>query len=437
VRGRSVPSVPADARTEAGRLAELEVVIARGLQSYFNVGMALYRIREERLYREQRPGTTFEKYCWERWGFARQTAYDLIKAYRVVENVRTSVQSQPLQSQAVELASLEPAHQREVAKAIQAEGSCFSEIPVRNIRQIVREVKSGTSPAEAVNQCHAKPWTPPKITEDADMVPDPPEDAITQTGDLWILGEHRLIVGDATDPADMETLMAGDAADLVVTDPPYNVDYQGHTADRLKIKNDRMSDVAYMQFLEATFRSCRSAVKLSASLYVFHPSSWQREFQNALEAAGLVIRNQIIWGKNTFTLGRGRYKFQHEPIFYCHVAGQKDTWYGDKSQSTLWQANKPSANRQHPTMKPVELVERALVNSSKSGDIVLDLFGGSGSTLIACEQRGRKARLMEIHPNYANCIVRRFQQCSGKNAVLEGDGRTFAQIAEDRRREAA
>jgi hypothetical protein len=127
--------------------------------------------------------------------------------------------------------------------------------------------------------------------------------------------------------------------------------------------------------------------------------------------------------KNTFAWGFGRYKFQHEPIFYCHVAGQKDPWYGDKSQSTLWQENKPAANRLHPTMKPVELIERALLNSSKAGDIVADLFGGSGSTLIGCERRGRKARLMEIDPKYADCIVRRYQEYTGKQAVLEGDGR--------------
>ena len=175
-----------------------------------------------------------------------------------------------------------------------------------------------------------------------------------------------------------------------------------------------MSDAEFKQFLEAAFRSCRTAVKPGASLYVCHSSSWQREFQNALEAAGFEVRCQIIWAKNTFAWGFGRYKFQHEPIFYCHVAGQKDPWYGDKSQSTLWEEKKPAANRIHPTAKPVELIERALLNSSKAGDIVADLFGGSGSTLIACERRGRKARLMEIDPKYADCIVRRFQEYTGK-----------------------
>jgi len=141
--------------------------------------------------------------------------------------------------------------------------------------------------------------------------------------------------------------------------------------------------------------------------------------------------------KNTFAWGFGRYKFQHEPIFYCHVADQKDPWYGDKSQSTLWEEKKPAANRIHPTAKPVELVERALVNSSKAGDLIVDLFGGSGSTLIGCERRGRKARLMEIDAKYADCIVQRYQEYTGRQGTLGGDGRVFEEVARDRRQEAA
>jgi DNA modification methylase len=182
-----------------------------------------------------------------------------------------------------------------------------------------------------------------------------------------------------------------------------------------------MSDADFKQFLEGAFRGLRAAMKPGASLYLCHSSSWQREFQNALEAAGLDVRCQIIWAKNTFAWGFGRYKFRHEPLFYCNVAGQKDTWYGDI----------------HPTAKPVELIERALLNSSKTGDVVADLFGGSGSTLIACERRGRRARLMEIDPKYADCIVRRFQEYSGKRAILDGDGRAFDVVAKERNQEAA
>ncbi len=272
---------------------------------------------------------------------------------------------------------------------------------------------------------------------DEDAVPDLPQTPVSVLGDLWCLSEHKLLVGDTTNRADVERLMAGIAADLVFIDPPYNVDYEGYTEDRLKIKGDRMSDAEFKQFLEASFRSCRTAVKPGASLYVCHSSSWQREFQNALEAAGFEVRCQIIWAKNTFAWGFGRYKFQHEPLFYGHVAGQKDPWYGDKSQSTLWEEKKPAANRIHPTAKPVELVERALLNSSKADDVVADLFGGSGSTLIACERRSRKSRLMEIDPRYADCICRRFQDYTGAPAVLEGDGRTFDEVAQERHKEVA
>jgi DNA modification methylase len=266
---------------------------------------------------------------------------------------------------------------------------------------------------------------------DEDAVPELPETPISTIGDVWLLGSHRLLVGDATNQNDVARLMAGDVADLVFTDPPYNVDYEGYTEQRLKIKGDRMSAGEFMQFLSAAFRSFRIVVKPGASLYVCHSSSWQREFQGAIESAGFEVRCQIIWAKNTFAWGFGRYKFQHEPIFYCHVAGEKDPWYGDKSQSTLWQEKKPAANRIHPTAKPVELVERALLNSSKSGDIVADLFGGSGSTQIGCERPNRKARLMEIDPRYADCIVRRYQEYTGKQAILEGGG-SFDEVALER-----
>ena len=272
---------------------------------------------------------------------------------------------------------------------------------------------------------------------DEDAVPEVLEAPISVAGDLWRLGQHVLLVGDATNEADVARLMNGAAADLVFIDPPYNCDYQGYTEEHLTIQGDRMSGAEFKQFLEAAFLSCRAVIKPGASLHVCHSSSWQREFQNALEAAGFEVRCQIIWAKNTFAWGFGRYKFRHEPIFYAHVAGQSDAWYGDKSQSTLWEENKPAANRLHPTMKPVELIERALLNSSKAGDVVVDLFGGSGSTLIACERRGRAAWLMELDRRYADVICRRYQEYVGKPATLDGDGRTFDQIAQERRQEAA
>lgn len=267
---------------------------------------------------------------------------------------------------------------------------------------------------------------------DEDAAPEAPEQPVSRTGDLWLLGKHRVLCGDATMPGDVERLMAGDAADLVFTDPPYNVDYEGYTQDKLTIQGDRMKPEEFDRFLRHSFSRFRAVVKPGASLYVCHASSVQREFQNALEASGFEVRCQIIWAKKHFAWGFGRYKFQHEPMFYCHVTGQKNPWYGDKSQSTLWQEKKPAANRLHPTMKPVELIERALMNSSKGGDLVGDLFGGSGSTLIACERRGQHARLMELDPRYVDVICRRFQEYSGKAAVLADDNRAFDEVAAER-----
>jgi DNA modification methylase len=260
---------------------------------------------------------------------------------------------------------------------------------------------------------------------DEDAAPEATENPTTVRGDVWLLGDHRVLCGDAVVEADIAKLMAGEQADLVFTDPPYNVAYEGGTKDKLTILNDAMSAEEFRQFLKDTFVSYRIATKTGASLYVCHPSLYQREFQEAIEHAGFGVRCQIIWAKNTFAWGFGRYKFQHEPIFYCHVKGESDAWYGDKSQSTLWQEKKPAANRLHPTMKPVELIERALLNSSKKDDIVLDLFGGSGSTLIAAERMDRKARLLELDPRYVDVIVIRWQLFTGKVAVHAETGEPF------------
>jgi DNA modification methylase len=272
---------------------------------------------------------------------------------------------------------------------------------------------------------------------DEDAVPELPSEPVSRVSDLFLLGDHKLLVGDAILTTDVERLMAGDAADMVFTDLPYNCGYEGYTKDKLTIKNDDMSPEQFDHFLRVSFTSFRTVVKPEASLYICHSSAFQREFQNAIEAAGFEVRCQIIWAKNTFAWGFARYKFRHEPTFYCHVSGQKDPWYGDKSQSTLWEENKPSANRLHPTMKPVELIERALLNSSKAGDIVADLFGGSGSTLVASERRNRKSRLMEIDPKYADVVVRRYQEYTGKPATLDGNGRKFDEIAQERDQEIA
>lgn len=273
----------------------------------------------------------------------------------------------------------------------------------------------------------------PPLQQDEDAAPDPPPAAVSKLGDLWLLDAHRVLCADATDSSATLRLLGGKLADLAFTDPPYNVNYEGYTEQHLKLQGDHLSRDDFAAFLAATFACYARAVKPAGSLYVCHPSSSQREFQDALEAAGFEVRTQIIWAKNTFAWGFGRYKFQHEPIFYCHHAGKSDRWFGDKTQSTLWQVNKPGASRLHPTMKPVELIERALENSSVARNTVLDLFGGSGSTLIACEKTGRRARLMELDPRYVDVILMRWQSQTGKLATLEGtDGRTFEDMKAER-----
>lgn len=268
---------------------------------------------------------------------------------------------------------------------------------------------------------------------DEDAVPEVPETPVSRPGDLWILGPHRVLCGDTTRIEDVERLMDGEKADMVFTDPPYNVAYEGYTKDKLTIQGDRMLDAEFQRFLNSALEGYRHIVKAGASLYICHASSVQREFQTAIEAAGFAVRCQVIWAKNTFAWGHGRYKYQHEPLFYCHVAGETDAWYGDRSQSTLWVEKKPAANRLHPTMKPVELIDRALRNSSKGGDCIGDLFGGSGSTLIACEGRGRNARLMELDPRYADVIVKRWEEFTGKVAKLAPSECTFEETKQKRR----
>ena len=240
-------------------------------------------------------------------------------------------------------------------------------------------------------------------------------------GKLNLKSEHRLLCGDSTSADDVAKLMNGDKADLVFSDPPYNVAYQGGTEDAMTIQNDAMDFDEYIAFMDAFFTRFREAVKGSASLYICHASAWQLETEAALRRAEFEVRNPVIWVKNCGAFGFARYKFQHEPIFYAHVKGRSDKWYGDLKQTTVWHEKKPAANRLHPTMKPVEIVQRAVVNSSKRGDIVLDLFMGSGTTLIAAQTLERRCYGMEIDPKYADVVVLRWEDWTGKKAVRISD----------------
>lgn len=248
--------------------------------------------------------------------------------------------------------------------------------------------------------------------------PAPSSIAVSQLGDIWQCGRHRLMCGDSTDLSHVMVLMGDVRADMVFTDPPYNVDYRGYTQDALTIANDQLSTTDFKALLENSFATCRGAVKPTASLYICYPDTERNLFEAALVKNGFAIRACLIWAKHHFAWGQGRYKYQHEPILYCHLQNQSDAWYGDKKQSTLWLIDKPHANRLHPTMKPIALIEKALKNSSREGDIILDMFGGSGSTLIACEKRARTAYLLELDPRYVDAIVLRWQAFTGQAAVL-------------------
>ena len=269
---------------------------------------------------------------------------------------------------------------------------------------------------------------------DDDAVPETPDVSVTLPGDVWFLGDHRLLCGDATQIDSVEKVLAGDLADMVWTDPPYNVNY-GATIEgksrgkKRRIANDNLGD-GFEQFLRDACANILSVTK--GAVYICMSSSELHTLRNAFTSAGGHWSTFIIWAKNTFTLGRSDYQRQYEPILYGWREGTDHYWCGARDQGDVWFVNKPVANDLHPTMKPVELIERAILNSSKSRDTVLDPFAGSGSTLIACEKTGRQARLIELDPKYCDVIIRRFEEFSGKRALLESDGRSFDEIAMER-----
>ena len=268
---------------------------------------------------------------------------------------------------------------------------------------------------------------------DDDAVPEVPETPISRSGDIWLLGAHRLLCGDATAAASYERLLAGEHSDMVFTDPPYNVNYANSAKDKMRgkdraILNDNLGDGFYDFLLAAltpTVAHCRGGI------YVAMSSSELDVLQAAFRAAGGKWSTFIIWAKNTFTLGRADYQRQYEPILYGWPEGAQRHWCGDRDQGDVWAIKKPQKNDLHPTMKPVELVERAIRNSSRPGNVVLDPFGGSGTTLIAAEKSGRQGRLIELDPKYVDVIVRRWQDWTGQQATRESDGLAFDQAASE------
>ena len=257
----------------------------------------------------------------------------------------------------------------------------------------------------------------PTITEDE--VPDAAKvETRVKKGDIWQLGEHRLMCGDSTVQTDVERLMAGEKADLLLTDPPYNVAYEGKTKEKLTIQNDKQDDASFLQFLTDCFVCAFSFLKDGASFYIWHADSEGYNFRGALKSAGFVLKQTLIWVKNTMVLGRQDYQWKHEPCLYGWKEGAAHKWYSDRKQTTVLEFDKPNRSEDHPTMKPVALFAYQLCNSTQRGGLVLDLFGGSGTSIIASEQSGRKCYTMELDPHYCDVIIKRWENLTGKEAKL-------------------
>lgn len=248
---------------------------------------------------------------------------------------------------------------------------------------------------------------------------------ITKFGDIWTLGRHRLICGDSTKADTFKSLMDGKFANLVVTDPPYNVNYEGTAG---KIKNDNMDNEAFYTFLLSAFQNTEAVMAKDASVYVFHADTEGLNFRRAFSDAGLYLSGTCIWKKQSLVLGRSPYQWQHEPVLFGWKKSGKHNWYSDRKQTTIWEFDKPKKNADHPTMKPVALVAYPILNSSLSNCIVLDPFGGSGSTLIACEQTDRICNTIEIDEKFCDVIVKRYigEVGTSKTTSVLRDGETLA-----------
>lgn len=252
-----------------------------------------------------------------------------------------------------------------------------------------------------------------------DDVPNPENiESRVKRGEVWILGNHRLMCGDSTHHKDLEILMNGSQANMVFTDPPYNIDYEGGTKKRETIENDNMDSGDFFAFLKAMYDNIYGFMVPGGSIYVCHADAERVNFTAAFRDAGFHLSSVIIWAKNNATFGRQDYFWKHEPILYGWNSSGSHKWYGPNNEETVWNIDRPSKSEIHPTMKPVALVERAIKNSCKQGEIVLDVFGGSGSTLIACEKVHRHCFTMELDESYCGAIIKRWEEFSGKSAIL-------------------
>lgn len=260
-----------------------------------------------------------------------------------------------------------------------------------------------------------------EIVEDEAPEVDKDAEPIAKLGDIWQLGRHRLMCGDSTSIEDVEKLMGGQLADMLLTDPPYNVAYQGKTKDRLTIQNDSMDNDSFRQFLRDAFTSADAVMKQGAVFYIWHVDSEGYNFRGACFDIGWKVRQCLIWNKNSMVMGRQDYHWKHEPCLYGWKDGASHLWASDRKQTTVIDYQRPTKAEIHPTMKPVGLFDYQIKNNTKGGDIILDLFNGSGTTIMACEQNGRVARCMELDPWYVDACVKRWENFTGQKAVLLND----------------
>ena len=272
---------------------------------------------------------------------------------------------------------------------------------------------------------------------DEDAVPEAPEQPVTVEGDVWLLGRHRLMCGDSTSIEHMERLCEGQLVDMWLTDPPYNVAYEGGTKEKLTIKNDNMSDDAFRQFLRDAYSAADAVMKKGAVFYIWHADSEGYNFRGAASDVGWTVRQCLIWKKSSLVMGRQDYHWMHEPCLYGWKEGASHLWSSDRKQTTILEFSKPSRNGKHPTMKPVELFEYQMLNNTKGSDLVLDSFAGSGTMAIACEKHGRNARLMELDPKYCDVIIKRWQDFTGQQATLEATEQAFDDLKAERCKAAA
>lgn len=268
--------------------------------------------------------------------------------------------------------------------------------------------------------------------DDFDVEAELKKPTITKSGDVWTLGRHRLVCGDSTKAETFDLLMCGKKANLVVTDPPYNVNYEGSAG---KIKNDNMANDAFYEFLLATFTNMESVMADDASIYVFHADTEGLNFRRAFADAGFYLSGTCIWKKQSLVLGRSPYQWQHEPILFGWKKKGKHLWYTGRKESTIWEFDKPKKNADHPTMKPIALIAYPILNSSMSNTLILDAFGGSGSTLIACEQTDRTCYTVELDEKFCDVIVKRYIEQVGTdaNVSVQRDGLTykFSEVSAD------